>query len=83
MAQRQRPESVRDPLAAAEHRHDEARGIWRVHLKVCAQCYRAGANYDRLCDDGWAQVNAITRARNRVRKLTEQQDMLAAQGTLW
>ena len=83
MAQGQRPESVRDPLTAAKHRLDEARGIWRVHLKVCSQCYRAGANYDRLCDDGWQQVKEITRAGNRVRKLTERQQMQAAQGTLW
>ena len=83
MASRQRPESVRDPLTAAKHRHDEARGVWRVHLKVCAQCYRAGANYDRLCDDGWAQVKAITRTGNRVRKLTELRDWLGAQGALW
>jgi len=83
MASRQRPESVRDPLTAARHRLDGAKGIWRVHLKVCAQCYRAGVNYDRLCDDGWAQVKAITRARNRVRKLTEQQQLQQLQGTLW
>jgi len=83
MAQRQRPESVRDPLTAARHGLDEARGVWRVHLKVCAQCYRAGANYDRLCDDGWQQVKAITRARNRVRELTGQAQLAAAQGTLW
>ena len=83
MASRQRPESVRDPLTAAKHRADEARGIWRVHLKVCAQCYRAGANYDRLCDEGWAMVKAITRTGNRVRKLTEQAQLAARQGTLW
>jgi len=83
MAKRQRAESVRDPLTAARHRLDEARGIWRVHLKVCAQCYRAGANYDRLCDDGWQQVKAITRASNRVRKLTEQGQLQQLQGTLW
>jgi len=83
MAQRQRAESVRDPLTAAKHRLDEARGIWRVHLKVCAQCHRAGASYDRLCDDGWQQVKAITRAGNRVRKLTEQQQLQQLQGTLW
>ena len=83
MASRQRPESVRDPLTAARHRLDQARGIWRVHLKVCAQCYRAGANYDRLCDDGRAQVKEITRAGNRGRKLTEQAQLAAQQGTLW
>jgi len=83
MAQRQRAESVRDPLTAARHRLNEARGIWRVHLKVCAQCHRAGANYDQLCDDGWAQVKAITRAGNRVRKLTERAQLQAVQGTLW
>ena len=83
MAQRQRAESVRDPLTAARHRLDEFRGIWRVHLKVCAQRYRAGANYDRLCDDGWQQVKAITRAGNRVRKLTGKQQLRDAQGTLW
>jgi len=54
-----------------------------VHLKVCSQCYRAGASYDRLCDDGWQQVKAITGARNRVRKLTGQQQLQVAQGTLW
>jgi len=83
MASRQRPESVRDPLTAARHRLDGAKGIWRVHLKVCAQCYRAGAHYDRLCDDGWQQVKEITRARNRVRKLTGQQQLRDAQGVLW
>jgi len=83
MAQGQRPESVRDPLTAAKHRLDEARGIWRVHLKVCSQCYRAGAHYNRLCDDGWQQVKAITRAGNRIRKLTEQGQLQDAQGTLW
>ena len=83
MAQRQRPESVRDPLTAAKHRLDEARGVWRVHLKVCSQCYRAGANYGRLCDEGWLMVTTVTRAQNRVRKLTEQQQLQAAQGTLW
>jgi len=83
MASRQRPESVRDPLTAARHGLDEARGIWRVHLKVCSQCHRAGANYDRLCDDGWQQVKAITRARNWVRKLTKQQQLQAVQGELW
>jgi len=83
MAQRQRPESVRYLLTAARHRLDAAKGIWRVHLKVCSQCYRAGANYHRLCDDGWQQVKAITRARNLVRKLTEQQQLQQLQGTLW
>ena len=83
MAQRQRPESVRDHLTAARHRLDEAKGIWPVHLKVCSQCCRAGANYDRLCDDGWQQVKEITRAGNRVRKLTERQQLAAQQGTLW
>ena len=83
MAQGQRSESVRDPLTAAKHRLDEARGIWRVHLKVCAQCYQAGASYDRLCDDGWQQVKAITRAGNRVRELTGQQQLQRLQGTLW
>jgi len=83
MAPRHRPESVRDPLADARHRLDEARGIHRVHLKVCADCHRAGSDYSRLCDDGWQQVKAITRASSRVRKLEDAARMQAAQGTLW
>ena len=83
MASRHRPESVRDRLAAARHRLDEARGIHRVHLKVCYQCASAGADYARLCEDGWQQVKAITTASSRVRKLAEQQELRNRQGTLW
>jgi len=83
MASGHRPESVRDPLAAARHRLDEARGIHRAHLKVCYQCARAGSDYNRLCEDGWQQVKAITGASSRVRKLEDAARMQAVQGTLW
>ena len=83
MASRHRPESVRDPLAAARHRLDEARGIHRVHLKVCFQRASAGPDTMRLCEDGWQQVKAITRASSRVRKLAGQRELRDRQGVLF
>jgi len=77
----QRPAKYR--LAAAQQQQATALGIHRVHLKVCVQCHRAGTDTARLCDDGWQQVKAITRARNRVRRIRDELDMHSRQGVLW
>lgn len=72
-----------DRLPAARRRLDEAKGIWRVHLKVCSRCHFAGSDYTRLCDDGWAQIKAVTRTGNQVRRLTEAAELDSRQGVLF
>ena len=83
MATRTGERPARDRLTAAQHRLDTAKGIHRVHLKICDQCHRAGADTARLCDEGWQQLVIITRCGNQVRKLTEQSQLQGAQGVLF
>lgn len=83
MATRKPVRSAVDRLKAARAVLAEEQAVHRVHLKVCARCSHARGDTMQLCDDGWQQLKAITRAGNRVRKLAESIELAARQGTLW
>lgn len=83
MAARTGPRPAKDRLAAARMAAETSLGIHRVHLKVCSDCYRAGADTARLCDTGWQQIKQVTRTRNRVRRIEDEISTAGLQGTLW
>lgn len=83
MAPRNHRSAVEDRLRAARFAERTAKGLYRVHVKVCAQCTRAGRLPDKRCDYGWALAKDETRARNAARRLGDEVAMADAQGTLW
>lgn len=83
MATRRGPRPARDMIQAAKFADDTARGVWRVHKKVCVACNRATNLPRECCDEGWQFAKAMTRTGNRLRRLRDQAAAQGVQGSLW
>lgn len=83
MAPRYGKRPAKDLIQDAKFRDDTARGLWRVHRKVCVKCDRATVLPRDTCDEGWELAKAMTRTGNRLRTLTELAAAQGVQGALW
>lgn len=83
MAARHGKRPARDLIQAAKFADDTAKGLWRVHKKVCVKCGRATNLPRDTCDHGWELAKDMTRTGNRLRRLTELAAAQGVQGSLW
>jgi hypothetical protein len=83
MAPRRGQRPARDLIQAAKFADDTAKGMWRVHKKVCVKCGRATNLPRDTCDEGWKLAKDMTRTGNRLRRLELAASAQGVQGSLW
>ena len=83
MAQRRGGRPASDQLDELRHEADAAAAVYRVHVKICTQCTRAGRAVDRRCDFGYQLAKEETTARSKMRRLEQQARAVNEQLMLW
>jgi len=83
MAQRRGGRPASDQLDELRHQAQTAAGVYKIHVKVCAQCTRAGRAVDRRCDFGYQLAREETTARSKMRRLEDESRAASEPGTLW
>lgn len=83
MAARLRKRPLIDTVRDARFRVETEQGWFKVHVKICSQCARAGEHLDRRCDLGWQSAKTEHRAQLALHRAETARDAQDRQGTLW
>ena len=83
MAQRRGGRPASEQLDELRHQAASAAAVYKIHVKVCAQCARSGRRPDGRCDFGYQLAKEETTARSKMRRVKDESRAASEQEVLW